>query len=117
MINVWTTWCNLCHDEMSDLEKLNQDIEEHGCHIIGICNDTLGGDESTVELAKSIVQENGVTYTNPVSTQEIADQLVINGYPITYFVKSDEEILTNPVSGPNFDLYQERLEEALASLG
>ena len=116
MINVWATWCNLCQDEMSDLEKLNRDIEEHGCHIIGICNDTLGGDESTVELAKSILQENGVTYTNLVSTQEIVDQLAINGYPITYFVGSDGEILTNPVSGPNFDLYHERLEEALASL-
>lgn len=117
MINVWTTWCNLCQDEMSDLEKLNRDIEEHGCHVIGICNDTLGGDESTVELAKSILQENGVTYTNLVSTQEIVDQLVINGYPTTYFVGSDGEILTNPVSGPNFDLYHERLEQALASLG
>ena len=117
MINVWTTWCNLCHDEMSDLEKLNQDIEEHGCHIIGICNDTLGGDESTVELAKSILEENGVTYTNLVNTQEMADQLTISGYPTTYFVNSDGEILTIPVSGPSFDLYHERLEEAQASLG
>ena len=116
MINVWATWCNLCQDEMSDLEKLNQDLAEHGCHIIGICNNTLDGDESTIELAKSILQENGVTYTNLVSTQEIVDQLVINGYPTTYFVGSDGEILTNPVSGPNFDLYHERLEEALASL-
>ena len=116
MINVWATWCGNCINEMPDLETLNQDLEEHGCHIIGICGDTLGGDVTTIEEAKKILEENGVTYTNLVRTQEMADQIITNGYPTTYFVNSEGEILTNPVSGPNFELYHARLEEALASL-
>ena len=99
-------------DELPALQELHKELEANGCQVIGICEDA----DTSAEEAKKILSENGVTYTNLVSTQEIVDQLAINGYPITYFVGSDGEILTNPVSGPNFDLYHERLEQTLASL-
>ena len=42
--------------------------------------------------------------------------LLSAGLPTTYFVDSEGKVLTAPVRGANFDLYRERLEEALKAV-
>ena len=116
MVNIWATWCGVCYNEMSQLEELSKELQGSDCQIIGICKDATEDDEAVIEEAKSILGENGVTFTNLVCTQGIIDQFICAGYPTTYFVDSEGKVLTIPVSGPDFDQYQSRIEEALAAV-
>ena len=112
MVNIWATWCGPCKNELSELEKMNTEIEAKGCKIIGICDDATEG-QSTIEEAKSILKEKGVNYLNIRQTAEIKSLLPPLAYPTTYFVDSEGRLLTEPVVGALFAEYHSRLDEAL----
>ena len=112
MINIWATWCGPCKNELSELEKMNTEIEAKGCKIIGICDDAAEG-ASTIKEAKSILEEKGVHYLNLQQTAEIKSLLPPLAYPTTYFVDSEGRLLTEPVVGALFSEYHARLDEAL----
>ena len=112
MINIWATWCGPCKNELSELEKMNTEIEAKGCKIIGICDDAAEG-ASTIKEAKSILEEKGVHYLNLQQTAEIKSLLPPLAYPTTYFVDSEGRLLTEPVVGTLFSEYHARLDEAL----
>ena len=116
MINIWATWCGPCCGELPELEKLSAEIAGEECQIIGICDDTIDGEDVIAE-AKNLLSEYGVTYMNLVQKEEIQELLPLPAYPITYFVDSEGTILTKPVVGAHFDKYQSRLEEALNAVG
>ena len=112
MINIWATWCGPCKNELSELEKMNTEIEAKGCKIIGICDDAAEG-ASTIKEAKSILEEKGVHYLNLQQTAEIKSLLPPLAYPTTYFMDSEGRLLTEPVVGTLFSEYHARLDEAL----
>lgn len=112
MVNIWATWCGPCKNELSELEKMNTEIEAKGCKIIGICDDATEG-AGTVEEAKSILKEKSVHYLNLQQTAEIKSLLPPLAFPTTYFVDSEGRLLTEPVVGALFSEYHARLDEAL----
>lgn len=115
MINIWATWCGPCRNELADLEELSKEAAAKGCRVIGICDDAEAGTD-TVETAKSILAEKGVTYTNLTSTVEIYNVLTVTAFPTTYFVDSEGKILTDPVIGADFNGYKAAMEEALEAV-
>ena len=117
MINVWGTWCTHCIIELPDLEELSHELEEKGCQLVGLCDDALGGDEAILNEAKQILEENGVTYTNIVQTEDLRQTLQLSAFPTTYFVDSEGKVLTLPVVGRDIDQYRARIDEALAIVG
>lgn len=117
MINVWGTWCTHCIIELPDLEELSHELEEKGCQLVGLCDDALGGDEAILTEAKQILEENGVTYTNIVQTEDLRQTLQLSAFPTTYFVDSEGKVLTLPVVGRDIDQYRARIDEALAIVG
>ena len=56
MINVFTTWCTPCINEIPDLEKLHQEMKEQGVNVVGVvldATDEAGNkNEETLEKAK-----------------------------------------------------------------
>ena len=117
MINVWGTWCTHCIIELPDLEELSNELEGKGCQLVGLCDDALGGDEAILNEAKQILEENGVTYTNIVQTEDLRQTLQLSAFPTTYFVDSEGKVLTLPVVGRDIDQYRARIDEALAIVG
>ena len=117
MINVWGTWCTHCIIELPDLEDLSHELEEKGCQLVGLCDDALGGDKAILNEAKQILEENGVTYTNIVQTEDLRQTLQLSAFPTTYFVDSEGKVLTLPVVGRDIDQYRARIDEALAIVG
>ena len=112
MINLWATWCGPCVGELPELAELSAELEEKNCQIVGICLDADKGADS-IETAKSILTQNGVTYTNLVTTQEINSQLPATSIPTTFFVDSEGKILTDPVVGAYPNKYRENIETLL----
>ena len=115
MINIWATWCGPCKAELPELEKLNKELAGKDCQIIGICDDTAD-DKVLIAEAQTILEENGVTFTNLIQTDEIRGLLPTSVYPISFFVDSEGIMLVHPVEGANPKLYAERIEEALQAV-
>ena len=113
VINFWATWCPHCVEELPELQELHKELEARGCQVIGICEDA----DTSADKAKSILSENGVTYTNIALAQEMYPMMPHKYLPTTYFVDSEGRILTKPVAGADFEQYAEKLAEALEIVG
>lgn len=115
MVNLWATWCVPCKKELPELQPMSEAFEAKGCQLVGICLDA--SEEGKTEEALSILQDAGVKYLNLVGTDEIREQMNSLGIPVSFFLDSEGNILTEPVEGAYLELYPERLEEALAIVG
>lgn len=122
MVNVWTTWCSPCIEELPDLGELSDELKETGTQIIGIVQDTAGGkgkpDEEMIEFAKTIVERTKVNYPCLVPDSNLSEGLLqgIQGFPTTWFVDSEGNVVGDQVLGSNtkedwLKIIQERLAE------
>ncbi len=105
MVNVFTTWCTPCVNEMPDLEKLHQQIKEKNVGVVGVVLDVLNENGEIVaedlEKAKLLVKETGVTYPVllPDSTYFNGRLIDIDAFPETFFVDKDGNIVGGHYSG------------------
>ncbi len=117
MVNLWATWCGPCTSELGELGTLANEFEEKDCQIVGICLDA-GESDAALSEAKSLLAENGCTYTNLIGTEEILYEIfVTNSIPATYFLDSDGNFLADPIIGAQPELYPQVLDECLEKLG
>ena len=116
MVNLWTTGCGPCIEEMPGLEKLNKAFGERECQIIGICLDCFPGDDASKALG--ILEKAGVSYLNLPAPKDNDTLHAIDMFPTSFFVDSEGRILTRPVAGAYKDVenYTYHLESALAML-
>lgn len=120
MVNVFTTWCTPCINEIPDLEKLRNDMTDQGVNVVGIVLDAIdsygGTDKSTVEKAKLLAKQTGVTY--PFL---IPDETYLNGrlfgiqaVPETFFVDKGGNVVGETYSGSrSFEEWKSIVEEIL----
>lgn len=105
MINAWTTWCGACVEEMPDLEQLSKELEHMDAQIISIVCDTYdagdGGNEELLELARRIKERTGITFPTLIPDKNLKEGLLqgILGYPTTWFVDEEGNIIGDPVLG------------------
>jgi len=112
MVNVWGTWCHNCVDEMEALAELDKKLKEMGCGIIGI--EVEGDyDEATLQAARDLLADKGVTYTSVIMPEGDAYLASITGYPTTVFVDKTGTILTYPIVGAAVDQYLPAVEQLL----
>ena len=102
IVNFWNNGCGTCIAEMPELEEMYQEFQKDNINLIGVGADS-GESEEQLELAKRILKEKGVTYQNISPNPEhdfykdfIAD---ITGYPTTYVVDSEGNIIGAPLIG------------------
>ncbi len=116
MINVWATWCGWCIKELPDLEKINKNLASKNCAIIGLCGDA--DDPAAFKDAQELLKENGVTYLNikPYDGWEDVFDMT-NGWPTSFFVDKNGEMIAAPIIGAAPDRYEEHIDEALKGNG
>ena len=70
MVNIWTTYCGYCLDEMGALGELSREYADDGVRIMGMVTDVINSDgtlnESQMDLAREIVSSTGADYTHMV---------------------------------------------------
>ena len=86
MVNIWTTYCGYCLDEMGALGELSR--------IMGMVTDVINSDgtlnESQMDLAREIVSSTGADYTHMVPSESLVGLLSqIYAVPTTLFVDKD----------------------------
>ena len=117
IVNFWNNGCGTCIAEMPELEEMYQKFQKDNINLIGVGADS-GENEEQLELAKNILEEKGVTYQNISPNPEhdfykdfIAD---ITGYPTTYVVDSEGNIIGAPLIGNvkgQIDTLQSRIDQ------
>ncbi|MDL2327813.1 TlpA family protein disulfide reductase [Ruminococcaceae bacterium OttesenSCG-928-A11] len=60
LINVFTTWCSPCVQEIPELEELSKNMQDKGVGIIGVVMDATTTEG--LEKAKALAQRTGATY-------------------------------------------------------
>lgn len=115
IINFWNNGCGTCIEEMPELEAYYQEFQEQNINLIGVASDSGESDEQ-LKTAQDILEKKGVTYTNlspdPDNAfyQDFLSQLT--GYPTTYVVDSEGNIIGAPIIG-NVKEQEETLNDRL----
>ena len=122
VVNFWFSACAPCIAELSELDELDQMLQEKGGAVIGINADTIGGDESMIMEAKSILEKKGAMYQNiyfPAESE--AGQLTysITAFPTTVVVDRNGRMVGEPILGGinnegQMKVLQDLIDEALA---
>lgn len=102
VVNFWFTTCGPCVGELSELQKLNEELEEKGGELIGINVFTLDGDEMEISEAKDVLAKKGASYMNvyfDVNSEAGRFAGGIFAYPTTFVVDRSSNIVGEPVVG------------------
>lgn len=120
MVNVWATFCGPCIGEMPDLDKLALELDKENIGLVGICCDVMdyegGIDEGQLSLAKDIIAETGVHYTNVMlNDMDYLDSVVnTDAVPTTFFVDTDGTVIGSvQVGAVDMETYMKLAHEAL----
>ncbi len=114
VVNIWASWCPPCVGEIPELDKMNKELSEKGCGVIGLLDD--GEDPQGLEDAKDILQDVGATYLNMIFPYKISANVAFQAYPTTFFVDSNGKIIGEPVVGAAPDRYREMVDSLLSNM-
>ena len=102
VVNFWFSTCAPCIAELSELDELDQMLQEKGGAVIGINADTIGGDESMIMEAKSILEKKGAKYQNiyfPADSEAGKLTYSITAFPTTVVVDRNGNIVGEAILG------------------
>lgn len=117
IVNFWSNGCGSCIEEMPELEEYFQNFKDRNVNLVAVAVSAGDSEEERVR-ADEILKEKGVTYQNIIPDTESAfykDFIGnISGYPITYLVDSDGNMVGAPIIGvvkKQEDALMKRLDE------
>ena len=123
LVNVFTTWCSPCVNEIPELEKLYEEMKEKGVGVVGVVLDTVGDDakqnEDTVKKAGVLQEKTKASYPFlvPDSTMMNGRLNGISAFPETFFVDKDGNIVGETYSGSHsLDEWKKIVEKELANV-
>lgn len=102
VVNFWFSTCAPCIGELGELNELDQMLREKGGAVIGINADTIGGDESMIMEAKSILEKKGAKYQNiyfPADSEAGKLTYSITAFPTTVVVDRNGNIVGEAILG------------------
>lgn len=123
LVNIYTTWCTPCVEEMPELDALYKQMKDKGVNVIGIVLDVLNekGEivQNDLERAQELVKRAGVSYPTllPDSTYMNGRLIGIEGFPETFFVDKDGNIVGETYSGSgDLEYWTSVVEKELAKV-
>ena len=122
VVNFWFSACAPCIGELGELNALNEELKLKGGAVIGINADTIGGDESMIMEAKSILEKKGAKYQNiyfPADSEAGKLTYSITAFPTTMVVDRNGNIVGEAILGginneTQMKVLQDLIDETLA---
>ena len=97
LLNVWTSWCGPCKQEIPGLQKLDEELDASGCGVIGLLFDGTTAD--AVQSAKQTMEDSGAVYPVVLPPGNLNDLFPIQSFPTSFFVDDTGTILSLPAIG------------------
>lgn len=123
LVNVMATWCSPCVEEMPEFEKFKQEMAEKGIGVAALVHDTVNDqgevNQEIVEKAKLLAEKAKLTFPLLIPDETGLNGRLkgINGFPETFFVDKDGNIVGETYSGTHtFEEWKEIAEKELAKL-
>ena len=123
LVNIFTTWCSPCVNEIPELEKLYEEMKEKGVGVVGVVLDTVGDDgkqdDATVKKAGVLQKKTKDSYPFliPDSTMMNGRLNGISAFPETFFVDKEGNIVGETYSGSHtLDEWKEIVEKELENI-
>ncbi|XCP85957.1 TlpA disulfide reductase family protein [Roseburia hominis] len=123
LVNVLATWCSPCVQELPELQKLYEEMEGKKVGVIGIVMDTAEDNgqyaKEAIEKTKELKEKAAITFPLLVpDTGYLNGRLsVIQGYPTTFFVDKEGNIVGQTYEGStDLEAWREVVENELANL-
>lgn len=106
MVNLWTTTCGYCIEEMPVLNDLRKEFQDKGVrfNIISVCMDIGSTEEindANLKKAKEIIEKAGVEYPNLIPDSVLLEGRLngIQTFPESFFVDSEGNVVSEPYVG------------------
>lgn len=114
VVNAWGTFCGPCIEEMPELAEWSKAMPDN-VQMIGLVGDIEGKEDTKhFELAKKIVEKAGADFVNIIPNEDFKELLSgIVGYPTTFFVDKEGNIVGDPIVGADVDGYKAFVEAYL----
>ena len=123
MVNIFTTWCSPCVNEIPDLEKLYQEMKDKGVGVVGVTLDTVGSDgkqdEEAVKKAQVLQEKTKASYPFLIPDSGMMNGRLngISAFPETFFVDKNGNIVGETYSGSHsLDEWKEIVEKELENV-
>lgn len=122
LVNIFATWCMPCVQEMPELEKLYQEMEDQGINVVGIVSDCLAsaaGSSEALETAKLLEEKLETTYPLLIPDETCFGTYLetVMAFPTTVFVDSEGKIVSEVYEGSrNLEGWKEIVEKELKNL-
>ena len=123
LVNIFTTWCSPCVNEIPELEKLYEEMKEKGVGVVGVVLDTVGDDgkqdDAAVKKAGVLQEKTKASYPFliPDSTMMNGRLNGISAFPETFFVDKEGNIVGETYSGSHsLDEWKEIVEKELENV-
>lgn len=124
MVNLWTTTCNYCIEEMPDLEAIRSEMQKKGIkfNIVGMCLDVNHGgnvDEKKLDKVKTIISKTGIKYDTLIPDDILWNGRLkgVNAFPETFFVDKNGKIVGETYVGSNSKAqWQEIIDKELTNV-
>ncbi|HEV7734129.1 MAG TPA: TlpA disulfide reductase family protein [Candidatus Binatia bacterium] len=95
LVNLWTTWCPPCREEMPSMEKLYLRLRDRGFVLLAVSQD-----EGGQAVVKPFVEQLGLTFPVLVDPEhQVGDRYEVWGYPESFLVDREGRIVER-IIGP-----------------
>ena len=123
LVNIFTTWCSPCVQEIPELQKLYEEMKEKGVGVAGVVLDAAdengNQDEDAVKKAGILQEKTKAEYPFliPDSTMLNGRLKGINAFPETFFVDKNGNIVGDTYTGSHsLDEWKEIVEKELKNV-
>lgn len=105
LVNIFTTWCSPCVNEIPDLEKLKNEMSDQGVNVVGIALDTVDEagnvSDEVIEKAKLLAERTGASYPFLIPDKSNMNGRLSNIFavPETFFVDKEGNIVGETYTG------------------
>lgn len=95
LLNLWTTWCPPCREEMPSMERLYQRLRDRGFVLIAISQD-----EDGKAVVEPFVRQLGLTFPVLVDPEhQVGNRYEVWGYPESFIIDREGRVVER-VIGP-----------------
>lgn len=124
LVNVFTTWCSPCVEEIPELEKLRADMAGQGVGVVGIVLDTRNDageqDGEALQKAQILAERSGAQFPFLIPDETAFNGLLdgIDTVPQTFFVDQHGAVVGETyLGGHTYDEWKEIVDQELGRLG
>lgn len=95
LLNLWTTWCPPCREEMPSMEKLYLQLKDRGFVLLAVSQD-----EGGKALVEPFVEQFKLTFPVLVDPEhQVGDRYQVWGYPESFLIDREGRVVDR-IIGP-----------------